>query len=865
MTWSHREAGQELAPLRTDRSGMSGRARQGLVAFLLYLGASFVLYGLPVLGRFGSVFVGLGTADARFYVWCLAWWPHAISSGLNPFLPTVVWAPVGTNLAWATGLPGPALVMWPVTSLFGPVVSSNVLSIVSPALTGWAAYLLCRRAVTSFPAALVGGYLFGFSTYEIAQHLAHTNLFLVFPVPLAAYLVVRHIDGSISSNRFVVLLTLVLIAEFSISTEIALTMALFGGVALVGLWWLEPALRSRLRSTLPLVAASYLVAGVLLAPYLYYAVTGPNPIRRPGIGAASIDAVSFFIPPRSVLIDPSILGARAIRTNVFENGAYLTPVIIVVLVHAAVTLGRRDRAVRWLLLFAGVAALASLGGVVHVGGRSTIPGPWIVFGWMPLIRMAAPERFTLYVWLSVAVVFAIWLAASPRSWLRWGAAGVAAVLLLPNAWSQDLHGAATAPRFFTSGLHARWVPPGQTVLVIGSGDGDVMLWQAEAGFSFPMAEGRTGGQPPGFRDPGVYRAISYGKPQSVRPALFRAFLRAHGVRVVIVDDHVADAWRPVLAGAALTCPTSVGGVQVYRITSSTTCRNGSSARGVRRTRRLRTVPGGESLQRLGELRIEHRGDPAGPLQDHTVAERPVERLERARTVGAQTGLGVPGGVFGQRHRAAQRGAGGDELLHEAHLICAAGADPDARDQQVQGVADAHDARQALRAAVDVRHAPPTRQGAELRRVAGDAHVAPRSQLQAAGEAEPLHRRDRRLRGIQRGEPHRSGSFRVRSGDQRTGVGQVGPAAERLPARAGHHEHALRIVHGEPLDALCDQLGRLAVDRVVDFGAVDRQHRDRVPPFDFDLGHLTQPLRQDPPRVGRAEAVPYDGPDRPDRA
>jgi hypothetical protein len=34
-----------------------------------------------------------------------------------------------------------------VTRLFGALVTTNVLSILSPALAGWAAYLLCRRLV----------------------------------------------------------------------------------------------------------------------------------------------------------------------------------------------------------------------------------------------------------------------------------------------------------------------------------------------------------------------------------------------------------------------------------------------------------------------------------------------------------------------------------------------------------------------------------------------------------------------------------------------------------------------------------------------------------------------------------------------
>lgn len=95
---------------------------------------SFLFYATPVLGSFSTRFVGQGGADAKLYVWDLAWWPHALLSGLNPFQPKVVWAPWGVNIAWVTALPGPALLMWPVTSLFGAVTVSNVVAAPVPAL-----------------------------------------------------------------------------------------------------------------------------------------------------------------------------------------------------------------------------------------------------------------------------------------------------------------------------------------------------------------------------------------------------------------------------------------------------------------------------------------------------------------------------------------------------------------------------------------------------------------------------------------------------------------------------------------------------------------------------------------------------------
>jgi hypothetical protein len=161
-------------------------------------------------------------------------------------------------------MPGPALVLAPVTMAANAVASLNVLLLLAPPLAAWASYLLCGRLAHSFWPAVAGGFVFGFSTYEVAQMHGHANLVLVFPVALAAYLMVRRIEGSLGRLAFVALLTLVLAAEFSISTEVILTMTLLGGLALAGAYVFGPKDgRHGVLATAVLIAASYAATAVL--------------------------------------------------------------------------------------------------------------------------------------------------------------------------------------------------------------------------------------------------------------------------------------------------------------------------------------------------------------------------------------------------------------------------------------------------------------------------------------------------------------------------------------------------------------------------------------------------------------------------
>src|SRR5258706_128296 len=104
---------------------------------------------------------------------------------------------------------------------------------IAPPLAAWATVLLARRLTGSFSASLVAGFLFGFSPYVISQSVSHLNLSCIFLVPVAGLLAVRFFEGSLSSTRYTVLLVLVLVAQFGISTEIFATLALLSVVCLV--------------------------------------------------------------------------------------------------------------------------------------------------------------------------------------------------------------------------------------------------------------------------------------------------------------------------------------------------------------------------------------------------------------------------------------------------------------------------------------------------------------------------------------------------------------------------------------------------------------------------------------------------------
>ncbi|HEV8274936.1 MAG TPA: hypothetical protein VGQ26_04470, partial [Streptosporangiaceae bacterium] len=365
----------------------------------------------------------------------------------------------GINLSWVTSVPAPALAMSPVTAAFGPFFSFNLAELAAPALAAWTAYLLCRHLVGSFLPALAGGFFFGFSPYLIDEFgQGHPNLSLVFLVPLAAYLVVQLMDGSLPARWVIPLLGVVLAVQLYISTETFATLTFMGVLfALIGLA-AGPLWRRRLRTAAAPLAASYVVAPAAGIPLIHGLFARPRPYKpilfaTIGHGAHSPgDFLRYVIPGRfTVLWD-------GWHWNTYGNPWYLgIPLIALLIVFLGADAGRRGT---WLLA-AGllVTLLFSIGDTLTVFGAHIMP--WRLAAALPLLSHAQPGRLVVYAFLLIAVIMARWLARPRLPALRIALAAAAALVILPNFHADVWASRIPVPAFLTQGTYHRYLRPGE--------------------------------------------------------------------------------------------------------------------------------------------------------------------------------------------------------------------------------------------------------------------------------------------------------------------------------------------------------------------------------------------------------------------
>jgi hypothetical protein len=543
-----------------------------VIALALYFVLAIAFFARGVAPVPARTVVGDAGADKSIFMWSFVWWPHALGHLQDPLAANVVWAPHGIDLAWAATAPGAALLASPLTLLAGPVVAYNVLAVAAPALGAWTAFLLARHVTSALAPALVGGFVFGFSSYELGHTVGHLNLTLVFLVPVCALLAVLRFEQRLSRRRFVLQLALALIGQFLFSTEV-FGFVLFGGIvyATFALWRFGAGERVLVASIIREAATAVLVCGIVLAPYLVHAFVARDAQPRRSPNAESADVLNYVVPTRRTWVRPpgsERIVERFTATGA-ERGAYLGAPIVAALALFALRRRRRP-AETALLLTLGVMILSSLGSRIRVGGHIVGVGPWEVPAKLPISDGALPVRLTMLVALLAGLVCAIWLAEEGgRKAGRWALALLGVVALLPT-FSQRLWSAEVPhSTFFETHRYERSLEPGETVLVLPYGPaGWSLLWQAEAGMRFRLVGGHFGVRttPREARWAPVYAAFSTGTLPTSGPASIRRFLEAHRVDVVVVGPGTPAKVRSLVTRVLPSLvPARSGDALVYRL------------------------------------------------------------------------------------------------------------------------------------------------------------------------------------------------------------------------------------------------------------------------------------------------------------
>jgi hypothetical protein len=576
MGWARTPERQPEPNSNPESTNASQRApvfdQAALSAFIIYLTLSVLLFGRSLFGHFGTVYIGVGP-DPALMMWSLVWWPHAIVNRINPFLTDVIFAPSGLNLTWQTTIPFASAISSPVTLTLGPVTAYNILCLAALTFDAWCAFILCRYLSRCFWPSFIGGLVFGFSAFFLG-HLIFGDLhMLVAPMlPLIVYFAARRLAGDIVQYRFVLVLTVLLTAQFLQSLEIFATMTMCGTIALA----LGYAVVSRnterknILSLLRPVIVSYGLALIVVSPFLYYFLAlgfTSKPVWPPSY--FNTDLLNFVIPTQTNQIGrlPQLaaISAKFPGGSIAENGSYLgLPLILL----AGLFARQRWQApsAKLLIYFLLVICVLSLGPALHVAGRVVSAYlPWRLFE-LPVLKNAMAVRLSVYAFLDLAIITSLWLAgAETNPIVKATLVALLIVFNLPNLAARFWSSEVDTPAFFLNGAYRRYLSNGETALILPYGqNGNAMLWQAQTHMYFRMPEGGAGVRMEESQRWPIVTALEKRSYVPEAAEQLKLFLGTHGVSAIVVADDDLATWQPLLAQIG-TPAIRLRGVSLYRV------------------------------------------------------------------------------------------------------------------------------------------------------------------------------------------------------------------------------------------------------------------------------------------------------------
>jgi hypothetical protein len=373
--------------------------------------------------------------DTGLFVWDFWWMARSVVHLSNPWFTHYLAAPVGTPLAFHVLMPLPGVLMAPVTLVYGPSFTYNLLSAAAPGLMCYAMYRAARLWLPSQIGAIAAGAFFGLSTmmtwnswYEI--QLALGAIFL----PLAVEAAVRL--GRRPGWRQAAILGVVLGAALLTDQESAILAGILAAAALLPWLARRPASGGdrawvKLRSAALAAAVTAAVASPQLIAMAQQARAGDASVSQ---GALAADYQNSGAPLQQIF-SPSprvaFFGLKSVAGlyNHSHPGLTFTAYgwVLTVLALFGLAVCWRRRSARLLALFWLGSTITALGTGIVIGNQRHVPlaEAWhgirvsviMPYTWLVRIPLLSSfreaNRFT-----ELGLVPAALLAAAAVNWLR---------------------------------------------------------------------------------------------------------------------------------------------------------------------------------------------------------------------------------------------------------------------------------------------------------------------------------------------------------------------------------------------------------------------------------------------------------------
>jgi hypothetical protein len=548
------------------------KTKRLLLVSLSYFFITYLFFARHWLFKSPPHYAGMFT-DPLLFIWVFKWWLYSIQHHLNPLFCMLARAPVGISLMKITNIPLLGLLALPITYLFGALTSYNFFLSLGPPITAISLFLFLRYLIKNDIAAWFGGYLFGFSSFEITHYFAgHVNWVWLCFLPAIAWLCCAYMRQEIKKSMFVTLTTLMLIAQFLISKELFFTL----NIALT-LWaTLFFLLAWDQRKQTIIVITAFLTALILallfLSPLIVIYFCKPHSvvIYRASHFAASL--TNLVIPTSLTWLGGNALQAISAKfhTMITEQTAYIgLPLLFIALWTFAKN--RRNINVTISFYLSLIFTLLALGPELKILGQHMAWMPWAPFYAFHLISKTILARYFLFVFFMLSVLLATWVANKKIHPLwRYGLAILALIFILPNPTPSNLSWSTPmpSPALLNNKTLHQFIPKKSRIFVLQQAKFNTpynrlsMLWQLQNNAYFTLTSGDTGIS--GITKM-VFGYAPYPRYLLQKKQAFLKLMKETKTDIIMMPQSDYASYRPIIQ-TLIKRHADVGGVQLVYLT-----------------------------------------------------------------------------------------------------------------------------------------------------------------------------------------------------------------------------------------------------------------------------------------------------------
>ncbi len=359
-----------------------------------------------------------GPMDVHEKMWLMWWYKKAlINLQVSPARLVFFYYPLITYFPLATLTPLNWLISIPLETLLGPVATYNVHWLLTFALSGLAAYLLCYRLTGSKLASFVGGIIFAFYPNKIIHARGHFEQLTIYLLPIYILSLIQFWERPEPKNsiRTGLVLGFVLLVDFEL---VALFVLPFSAIFAVRILSNQQRLMNR-KFVLSLALMLLIVISLIspfYVPFIIARFRGQlDYLYARGTVKNSADVLSFLLPSFAHPILGKIPfireGCKAIQRsgNLAAICLYVGVVPTLLSIWGAVKDFSRARF--WIAV-AVIGIGLSLGPALKVGGEihEGFIMPFTLLQKLPFYEwVRIPARMGVLIMLSLAVLAAIGL------------------------------------------------------------------------------------------------------------------------------------------------------------------------------------------------------------------------------------------------------------------------------------------------------------------------------------------------------------------------------------------------------------------------------------------------------------------------